>query len=215
VPTWDVTINAGIADGADKIAITDTGGHFTATDVEGALAELGAAGGSGVLDAMNSTQQVVNTTTETTMATLAVPAGAVDAADTMLVVTAVGSVLQNSGTVNHIYRLKIAGTTVMTMTKSFGASGNLWPWTMRWTIACPTNATQRVSYEAVWGTLAAGSSGVASASTTGNSATGFANTSVDMAAAHDITLTIEEGSAASNIYDFVYSVTLEKSAPLA
>jgi hypothetical protein len=177
-------------------------------------AAAGGGGASGVLDAMNSTQQVINTTTETTLATLAVPAGAVDTADTVLRITTIGNMLNNTGTTNHIYRLKIDGTTVMTMTKSFTASGNLAPWVQRWTIACPTNATQRVGYEAIWGTLTNGSSGVAVASLTGQAATGFANTSVDMSGAHNITFTVELATAAANVYDNLFSATLEKSTPL-
>ncbi len=89
---------------------------------------------------------VSNTTSDTTVASLDIPAGAVAAGDVM-VFECGGTLLNNSGgSVNHTFRLKVGATTVLTTPAlSISTNASDREWHLRATIMFPTTSTQKVS----------------------------------------------------------------------
>jgi hypothetical protein len=167
-----------------------------------------------VFDANHVTGTVTNTTTETSLGHVTVPAGSVNAL-TKILVSVIGHLFNNTATTTHTYRLKINGTTVWTYARSQTASGNNVAWCLDFLITCPDDQTQ---YIRCLGGFAGGggvgdaTNGVAFA---GTGPIGYSNQLIDMSGASTIDLTVQMSTASTSTTNDRYAITGEMVTPLS
>jgi hypothetical protein len=207
-------IEAGPITGTELLYVVQAGADrkTTASDISAFVT----AGSAGVVDAVQTPQQVVNTTAETALATLTLPAGRF-AQNTRLAIKAAGWLLQSTGTVSHTYRLRANGTEVMRTVRSVAPSGNGMPWEVEWILlSAPTgkvNASMRGGWGAVAGTLNGFSQGVL----TGAGHSGYlSQLALDLDSDEvTFTITIEMATASASIYNWLTHAVLEWMPPFA
>lgn len=190
----------------------DTWSALTGYDVDG-----GPGGGgvnTGIVDAVNSVQSAVNTTSEVTLATLILPALSVEQADTDLWVKAMG-IMRNNVTGIHSYLLRANGSIISQTSIQPTNSGSYRHWVFDINIANPTNHTQRTSTEASF----PGTQGYDLVTTTPIVASfdfaGMHSTALDFSGAVTFTFSVIMTVADSTNGDDLYSARLGKILPLA
>lgn len=136
---------------------------------------------------------ISNTTTETSLATLTIPAGTVKAG-TVLQLETGGTLLNNSGAnISLQYKFKIGATTVVATTAAnVGTNASERKWVFRATIMFPTATTQRVQVTMPVSLADASNWGQGSATSVG-----YGTASEAMAGDTTLDLTLTAGTAAT------------------
>lgn len=136
---------------------------------------------------------VSNTTADTTLASLAIPANTIAAGDVVCFETG-GTLLNNSGgSVNHTIRFKLGATTVLTTPViSLGTNVADREWYVRAVILHPTTSTQKVSAVLSYALPDTANWGGGSASPVGYGTAAEATT-VNL----DVTLSVQPGTASA------------------
>lgn len=143
---------------------------------------------------LTSFTAVSNTTSDTAVATLTIPIAGT-ALGSALLFEAGGTLVNSSGgSINHVLKIKLGGTTVLTTAATaVGNDANNSEWWLRAHIVYPTATTQRVT--AVMSVSAAGSGNWGA---DGPVTVGYGTASETMAAATDVALTATPASASAS-----------------
>jgi hypothetical protein len=137
---------------------------------------------------------VTNTTTDTALATLTVPAGATTTGS-LLVFEAGGTLANNSGgTVNHTFRVKLGATTALTSAVvAIGTNASDREWYLRAMVMFPTASTQKVTAFLPFSLPDAANFGGGS-----SAPVGYGTASETMAADTDIVLSLQPATASAS-----------------
>ena len=151
-----------------------------------------------VLDTDHSTTFVENSTSETTLRTLSVPAGVVAAGDILRVVLGGFRLNASGGSVNYTYRFKIGATTAIAMaalSQSNNANNRKWAFLIDIFVGATVSAQKVVLHTINSGpTTSAGGYG-------GDSGAGYGSAAEDLSSAIDLTFTGQMGTAHASAED--------------
>jgi hypothetical protein len=164
----------------------------------------------GVLDTVSSTTTVVNSTTETTVGSVTIPAGTITA-DTLFRLVVGGRVYNNSGSMNLTFRLKHGSTElVKNQTMTATASGSPRWWKAEFDIFCPTDQAQKISSFIYLGWPA-----LSNEASNNNDWAGFHESTLDWSSDVTLDLSIQLSVANANAEADLRSAVLTVAGPLA
>ncbi len=182
----------GPADGQDRLWASFDNGPLVPVDADyNARLDVTA---TKIAVATSAFAAVGNTTADTALAALTIPANTIRAGD-VLTFECGGTLLNSSGgTINHTLRFKLGATTVLT-TPVLAISTNAADreWYLRALIVCPTTSTQKVS--AVW------SFSLADAANWGGGSsppTGYGTAAEASSAALDVVFSLQPATASAS-----------------
>lgn len=158
-----------------------------------------------VIDEVHADTVVSNTTTETDLCSLTLPAGTLAAGDRLLFLAS-GEMTNNSaGSISYTFKFKIGATTVLTGANSYAQSVNHRTWFTEFPITAASTAAQRVGGLMMVSAVGAATM-VPSATTVTSPAYGTA--AEDTTSAKAIALTITMASADTNASCTLHSASI-------
>jgi len=176
---------------------------------------LNATSGGGdvtVLDSNNAQTGPINTTTETAVYSYTLPTDFV--AGEVLELNIVGQYRNQNTAKTVTCRIKLGGTTILSMAPSVGASASIRGWLGRLLVFIETPASvQRMSYFGLSNTAAVGSigTGIGLTNTPWNG-NGYGEATIDLTTAKTLELTIEFSAADANSFVYAESAQLIRYA---